>query len=185
MLRFKMTLLAIAFAFACNPCLAQLGMLGGIDPYSDEFHNPLDAADVDGNGLVQPRDVLLVINRLQLQETAQTSLVLSNSQLLQPMASVPPGLSSYEFDSSSNPGSLSLNSLLSLAKSASPAAALPPAYFWDTTGDGVVSPRDALLVINALNAVSHVPEPSTLLLGGVGLLLLLTYSLNHRRRVAC
>ena len=38
------------------------------------WHNPAASLDVDGNQLVQPRDVLLVINQLQQPPTAYAAL---------------------------------------------------------------------------------------------------------------
>jgi hypothetical protein len=62
-------------------------------------------------------------------------------------------------------------------------AATGPTYFWDTTNDGRVSSRDALVVINYLTT-SAVPEPSTIVLAGVGLPMLAAYLWRRRRRAA-
>ena len=51
--------------------------------------------------------------------------------------------------------------------------------FWDTTDDGRVTPRDALLVINHLLAV---PEPSSFILVGFGLVSLLVFAWRKRSR---
>ena len=133
MLRNQAILAAIAVALVCNTCWAQLYPSPGINPYT----NPLNALDVDDNGLVQPRDVALVINRLEAQDDAKAA----NLDAAQTLAALAP----------------------------TPAS---PQYFWDTNSDGTVTPADALMVINRLNSVSVAPEPSTMVMAGVGLLAL-------------
>jgi hypothetical protein len=65
--RLKITVFTITLALACNTCWAQLYPSPGINPYT----NPLDALDVDDNGLIQPRDLVLVINRLEALDDAK------------------------------------------------------------------------------------------------------------------
>jgi hypothetical protein len=54
-----------------------------------------------------------------------------------------------------------------------------PTYYWDTNNDFRVSARDALLVISALTTV---PEPSSFVLAGAGIVALAGY--GWRRRAA-
>lgn len=53
------------------------------------------------------------------------------------------------------------------------------AYYYDTTNDQFVSPRDAVLVINHLLLA---PEPSSLVLAGLGLVVLFGYARQRRQR---
>jgi len=56
----------------------------------------------------------------------------------------------------------------------------PTTYFWDTNNDFRVSARDALLVIHHLTTV---PEPSSVVLAGAGLVALAGYAWRRRRAV--
>ncbi|HEX3727498.1 MAG TPA: PEP-CTERM sorting domain-containing protein [Pirellulales bacterium] len=106
---------------------------------STEFHNPINALDVDGNNLIQPLDALLIINLLD----RNASFVPDNAVPL----------------------------------------AIPPAtYYYDTNDDTNVTPLDALLVINHL--IVSVPEPSTFVLGGFGLLAMAVCARRRLRRKA-
>lgn len=128
--RLRVTLATIAIALACNTCWAQLYPSPGINPYT----NPLDPLDVDDNGLVQAKDVQLVINRLENQADAKAA-----------------------------------NTDYAAAAATLAQTATTRQYYWDTNRDGVLTPDDALLVINSL---SQIPEPSTIVLAGLGLLAL-------------
>ena len=59
------------------------------------------------------------------------------------------------------------------------AESVRPSFYWDTTDDGHVTPRDALLVIHYLTVV---PEPATFALAGLGLPLLAAYAWRRRHR---
>src|ERR1700730_14543599 len=82
--RRKISLFTIILALACNACWAQLYPSPGINPYT----NPLDALDVDDNGLVNPRDALLVINRLEAMDDAKKAN-LNAAQTLAALAPTP------------------------------------------------------------------------------------------------
>jgi hypothetical protein len=60
-------------------------------------------------------------------------------------------------------------------------AGASPTYFWDTSNDNRVTSRDALLVINHL-VTAPVPEPSSVVLAGLGLTWLVGYAWRRRRR---
>jgi hypothetical protein len=145
MSRLQATLTAVAMALVCNTSWAQLYPSPGINPYT----NPLNAVDVDDNGLVQPRDVVLVINRLEALADAKAA----NLNAAQTLAALAP----------------------------TPAS---PQYFWDTNSDGTITPADALMVINRLNSVSIAPEPSTMVMAGVGLLALFGCAWRRTRRAS-
>lgn len=61
------------------------------------------------------------------------------------------------------------------------AASSSPTYFWDTSNDNRITSRDALLVINHL-VTTPVPEPSSVVLAGLGLTWLVGYAWRRRRR---
>jgi hypothetical protein len=143
MSRLQCILATIALALVCDTCWAQLYPLPSITPYT----NPLNALDVDDNGLVQPRDVVLVINRLDAEADAKTAN-LDASQTVAVLASAPAS----------------------------------PQYYWDTNRDGAITPADALMVINRLNSVSIAPEPSTMVMAGMGLLALFGCAWRRARR---
>ncbi len=82
------------------------------------WSNGFTRLDVDANGLVTPRDVLLIVNELNRD-------VLANDDGSLPIP--PPDPPPPPFESP-----------------------LPPPFF-DTNGDGFLTPRDALAIINQLN----------------------------------
>jgi hypothetical protein len=67
-------------------------------------------------------------------------------------------------------------------RSGSPMAASSQTFYWDTTNDDRISPRDALLVANRLLAPT--PEPSSVIMAGVGLLVLAGYCWRLKKRHA-
>jgi hypothetical protein len=76
-------------------------------------------------------------------------------------------------------GSHSVTDLVSASAAATVSPAVASVFYWDTNTDGLVSPIDALLVINHL---AQVPEPSTIITSGSGLLLLLASYMWQRKR---
>jgi hypothetical protein len=103
--RLKITLFTVTIALACNACWAQLYPSPGINPYT----NPLDALDVDDNGLVQPRDVALVINRLEALDDAKKAS-LNPTQALSALAATPTS-PNYFWDTNAD-GSVNANDAL-------------------------------------------------------------------------
>ncbi len=55
-----------------------------------------------------------------------------------------------------------------------------PNFYWDTSGNGRVNSQDALVVINYM-LTNTVPEPSTVVTGGLGLAAMLGYCWRRRR----
>jgi hypothetical protein len=104
--RLKISLFTVILALACNACWAQLYPSPGINPYT----NPLDALDVDGNGLVQPRDALLVINRLEAIDEAKAE----NLNAAQTLAALAPTPTSpiYYWDTDGDGGVISADDAL-------------------------------------------------------------------------
>jgi hypothetical protein len=102
------------------------------------MHNAINPLDVDANGLVSPRDLLLVLVKLD-------DLHPSGPPLISPLAT---------------------------------AATPEPTFFWDTNNDGIVSPMDALLVIDHLSVA---PEPSSIISATMGLAFLAAYAWRRKR----
>jgi MYXO-CTERM domain-containing protein len=135
-MRTKKILLAALTIIASSALFAR-PVLALVEPW----HNPNLAFDVDNNGLVQPRDVLLIINRLE------------NPLIAMPALGTPPGVD------------------------------LTSTFYWDTNNDGRVSPLDALVVIDdILTTPARTPEPSSIVLAGMGLFVLAGYAWRRRRR---
>ena len=83
-------------------------------------------------------------------------------------------------NSMSNPGAVPNVSAPGVA---SPNVSTSPSYYWDVNDSGTVTPLDALIVINQLNAAPNsVPEPSTIVSAGIGLAALAFGRALHRKR---
>ncbi len=106
----------------------------------DPFHNYSNPLDVNRDTLVTPFDALAIIQELQQSKGDNSVSALAES--------------------------LATASLLSGGPFASPAD-VPPLMAWDTNADGLVSPIDALLVVQHL---TQAPEPSSLVVSALGLL---------------
>jgi hypothetical protein len=123
--------------------VALLGALSGVARADGEFDNLFnlsDPLDVDNNGLVTPRDALLIINLLEHSFPVTPSAVMQSEMAASPAA----------------------NPLVQ-----------PVTYYYDTSHDGIISPVDALLVINHLVMV---PEPSGGILAGLGMVIVAAYA---------
>ena len=90
MQRLLIAVVTIAIALACNPCWA----LASPPPVIDLYTNPHNRLDVDNNGLVQARDLLLVINCLDRQTEAKAA----NGGSIQSVASYAGTTTQYYWD---------------------------------------------------------------------------------------
>ncbi len=103
-------------------------------------HNPVLPLDVNADSLISSLDALIIINRLNSTGT---------SSVASPSAA---------------PQKSGFSAVPTAAVAAAPASA-EPNYYVDVNGDGIVSPRDALMVINYLIGLGNQATPSGIIAG--------------------
>jgi len=130
MIRLRTLLPLLAALVVALPAMAS-------DPLTvNPFHNFVNPRDVDDNGLVTSRDLLLVFDALHDQQADPLARQLAASEQ----------------------------------------------YYWDTNNSGTLTPNDGLIIINHLLRAQSVPEPASLVTGGIALAGLAGFCWRRRKR---